>query len=244
MVPASNKGAGKSTIVMALALGLCASTAVLARQKNLSDFVKRGAKQARIRITLKGQDHDHVISRSFSILDNSSTWKLNGVNATLDQVKDLMLLLNVQVDNLCQFLPQDRVADFAKMDPQNLLLETQRAAGGLDMLHAHQQLIELGRFFRDLKSVKDDEEGQIKVLKEKNEMVERDVQRWRQRQEILKLNVLLETALICKQFEDGMCEKGVSEWRMSASRAKRDVLSISRVNLFHLTSKKDRRSYI
>ena len=68
-------------------------------------------------------------------------------------------------------------------------------------------LIVLIKVFKDLKSVKDEEEGQIVVLKEKNEMVERDVQRWRQRQEILKLNVLLETALICKKFEDGMMEQ-------------------------------------
>lgn len=32
---------------------------------------------------------------------------------------------NIQVENLCQFLPQDRVQDFAKMNAQELLDSTQ-----------------------------------------------------------------------------------------------------------------------
>lgn len=32
---------------------------------------------------------------------------------------------NIQVDNLCQFLPQDRVQDFTKMNAQELLHNTQ-----------------------------------------------------------------------------------------------------------------------
>ena len=35
--------------------------------------------------------------------------------------------LNIQVGNLCQFLPQDKVADFAKMNQQELLENTEKA---------------------------------------------------------------------------------------------------------------------
>ncbi|MPC36506.1 Structural maintenance of chromosomes protein 5 [Portunus trituberculatus] len=42
--------------------------------------------------------------------------------------------LNIQVDNLCQFLPQDRVVAFAKMNSQNLLMATQKAVGECDCL--------------------------------------------------------------------------------------------------------------
>jgi uncharacterized protein (UPF0179 family) len=37
--------------------------------------------------------------------------------------------LNIQVDNLCQFLPQDKVADFSKMNPQLLLENTEKCVG-------------------------------------------------------------------------------------------------------------------
>ena len=35
--------------------------------------------------------------------------------------------LNIHVNNLCQFLPQDKVADFAKMSSKELLDSTERA---------------------------------------------------------------------------------------------------------------------
>jgi hypothetical protein len=33
---------------------------------------------------------------------------------------------NVQLDNLCQFLPQDKVVEFARLNPQQLLEETEK----------------------------------------------------------------------------------------------------------------------
>jgi len=47
----------------------------------------------------------------------------------VQQVEDLVNKLNIQVDNLCQFLPQDRVADFSKMNPQLLLENTEKCVG-------------------------------------------------------------------------------------------------------------------
>jgi chromosome segregation ATPase len=35
--------------------------------------------------------------------------------------------LNIQVANLCQFLPQEKVAEFARMNPQELLENTEKA---------------------------------------------------------------------------------------------------------------------
>lgn len=43
------------------------------------------------------------------------------------QVEELVASLNIQVSNLCQFLPQDRVADFVKMSNTELLTNTMQA---------------------------------------------------------------------------------------------------------------------
>jgi hypothetical protein len=51
--------------------------------------------------------------------------------------------LNIQVENLCQFLPQDKVASFAAMNSTTLLRETERAVGGQEMVDLHDQLVEL-----------------------------------------------------------------------------------------------------
>ena len=43
------------------------------------------------------------------------------------KVEEMVNRLNIQVSNLCQFLPQDKVADFAKMTSQELLVNTEKA---------------------------------------------------------------------------------------------------------------------
>ena len=51
--------------------------------------------------------------------------------------------MNIRVDNLCQFLPQDKVTQFSKMTPQELLESTQMAIGMHDLHGKHEKLIEL-----------------------------------------------------------------------------------------------------
>jgi chromosome segregation ATPase len=43
------------------------------------------------------------------------------------QVEELVSRLNIQVGNLTQFLPQEKVADFAKMSESELLENTEKA---------------------------------------------------------------------------------------------------------------------
>ena len=43
------------------------------------------------------------------------------------QVEELVSRLNIQVGNLTQFLPQEKVADFAKMSQAEMLENTEKA---------------------------------------------------------------------------------------------------------------------
>jgi chromosome segregation ATPase len=47
------------------------------------------------------------------------------------QIEEFTASLNIQINNLCQFLPQDKVADFAKMTQQELLENTERAVSAM-----------------------------------------------------------------------------------------------------------------
>jgi len=54
--------------------------------------------------------------------------------------------LGVQVDNLCTFLPQEKVGQFTQLNPQQLLLETEKAlcgANGSPLHKLHEELITL-----------------------------------------------------------------------------------------------------
>jgi len=50
------------------------------------------------------------------------------------QVEQLVANLGIQVGNLCQFLPQEKVTDFARMTPQELLENTEKAVRIPDLI--------------------------------------------------------------------------------------------------------------
>lgn len=61
------------------------------------------------------------------------------------------LVLSIYVCS--SFLPQDRVSEFARMTPQQLLRETQRAAGDENLTKWHDTLIEAGKSLGTLQAV-------------------------------------------------------------------------------------------
>lgn len=52
-------------------------------------------------------------------------------------------LFKFQVDNLCQFLPQDKVQEFSKLSNHDLLSETERSVGDPKLIEYHNKLKEL-----------------------------------------------------------------------------------------------------
>lgn len=148
-------GTGKSSIACALCIGLGWPPSLLGRASELKAFVKNGCEEGFIEIELKGPlgKPNLVIRRHLNAADNKSIWKLNGAETTQKEVQMRVQALNVQVDNLCTFLPQDKVSSFAQMTPQQLLRETQKAAGNPNLTKWHEILIEGGKALRTLDDV-------------------------------------------------------------------------------------------
>ncbi|CAG8496460.1 5616_t:CDS:2, partial [Ambispora gerdemannii] len=167
-------GTGKSTIVCAIALGLGWNTSLLGRAKEISDFIKHGAVIAEIEIELKCPDKNVVINRKIKKEKNSTSWKIDGQKATHREVNKRITELNIQVDNLCQFLPQDKVNEFAQLSPSELLIQTQKAVGEKSLIEYHQKLIKLREEEKSLlMSAKADRE-QMENLEKRNSVLERD----------------------------------------------------------------------
>nr|CAD7408937.1 unnamed protein product [Timema poppensis] len=134
-------GTGKSSIVCAILLGLKTKPKVLGRGGNLTSFVKTSCSSATIEIELLNlQGKNYIIKRVIIAKDGSSKWFLNGDEKSSKEIEDLATKLKLQVDNLCQFLPQDRVQDFARMDHHELLINTIKCVGSDGMLEDLEQL--------------------------------------------------------------------------------------------------------
>ena len=69
--------------------------------------MKHGANKAVVEIELfNPTGHNHTIRREIHKQANRSNWELNGSHSTMNEVKKLVERLNIQIGNLCQFLPQ------------------------------------------------------------------------------------------------------------------------------------------
>ncbi|XP_041278107.1 structural maintenance of chromosomes protein 5 isoform X2 [Onychostruthus taczanowskii] len=100
-------GTGKSSIVCAICLGLAGKPAFLGRADKIGLFVKQGCMKGIVEIELFKSPDNIVITREIYVMNNASVWFINGKAATLKTVEEKIAALNIQVDNLCQFLPQE-----------------------------------------------------------------------------------------------------------------------------------------
>lgn len=128
---------------------------MLGRASDLSAFVKHGYQQGYVEIELKGKigTKNLVVRRNITGKGNTSAWILGGKSSTKSDVDKKVAELGVQVGNLCSFLPQDRVNEFAKLKPEELLVETQKVAGHEKLTTWHERLIEMGKELKELKEV-------------------------------------------------------------------------------------------
>lgn len=223
-------GTGKSTIVCAIALGLGWKPAVLGRAKDIASYVKQGCDEGWIEIELKGfiGEENVVIRRSIHRKDNTSEYRLNNKKVTAKEVNDKVAEFDVNVDNLCCFLPQDKVADFARMDPARLLVETEHAAGDPNLSKWHDNLNILGTNCRELRDkLKEDQQEQAH-LEQRNQTLSRDVERYEQRRrledEIAQLNLQVPVA----EYEEA---RGIyTEKRNVRDRCKKELEQLKRLN--------------
>lgn len=224
-------GTGKSTIVCAIALGLGWKPGVLGRAKDVASYVKQGTDKGWIEIELKaplGQNRNIVIKRFIERDSNSSDWHINGKKATAKDVQAAVGQFDVSLDNLCCFLPQDRVADFARLDPASLLVETQRAAGHKDLSKWHGQLIEWDKRYRDLnETIKVEKEHRLN-LEQRNAVAERDVTRYEQRRRIKEEVEMLQLQIPFAQYK--IAKEKYDELKTLRNEKKQERDALRKVN--------------
>ncbi|KIK95336.1 hypothetical protein PAXRUDRAFT_25548 [Paxillus rubicundulus Ve08.2h10] len=197
-------GTGKSSIACAICLGLNWSPSILGRASELSSFVKNDKETGYIEIELKGAkgQQNLVIRRNLSAKSRSSTFTLNGQSSTGKEVSIHMAKLNVQVGNLCSFLPQDKVSQFAQMTPQQLLRETQRAAGDIHLTKWHDTLISSGKELKSLQECIKGDQELLTTMEDRNAQLERDVARFQERKRIENEVSVLEVLIPVNEYHE------------------------------------------
>lgn len=174
-------GSGKSTFVCAVCIGLGGKLANLGKESMTTDgFIKDNENDGYIELELKGKEENtSVVVRTILHRKSKTEWMIDGVLVNESSMKKLMRSFNIQLDNLCQFLPQDRVSKFADLKPEELLREIEKCYKDGELLDEHLNIIQLqGNVNEQEKRVEEDKK-RLEELRVKNKSLKENVEKHR-----------------------------------------------------------------
>jgi chromosome segregation ATPase len=180
-------GTGKSSLVCAICLGLGYSSNVLGRASAFGEFVKHGKDEAGIEVELqKLPEHSQnpIVGLSIRREDNGRKFTINGQKASHREIQKLMRSFRIQIDNLCQFLPQDKVAEFAALTPIELLEKTLHAAAPEEMISWRAQLKDHFKLQKDTEHNGEKIREELRKMEARQQVLQADVEKLRERKAI------------------------------------------------------------
>jgi len=217
-------GTGKSTLLCAICLGLGGQPPLLGRADDVRLFIMHQRDTAVIELELEGNSSftsnndefdlksSHVIKRVLDRREGSTSARSRGLGAskyfidnkptTLTKVKQLVAAFGIQIENLCTFLPQDKVGNFSGFSPQQLLVETQKACLPR-RYETHQRLIELEQQLAKSTVNLSTVQNQLELLNQEQQSLEQQKHLLEQRQEALQLKTKLEQKRAWVEFDEG-----------------------------------------
>lgn len=181
-------GTGKSSIVNAVCIVFGGKLGLLGRSGDLGSFVRHGSREASVEVWIFDPDQPgelQRVKRQFDT-DGKSEFFIAGKKCTVSAVTALSRRYDVQLDNLSQFMPQEKIAEFVNVKPQELLNITIRSLGGTERVEKYKELITVDTNLSN--SVKRIQQLVEKIddLKARNEACHAEVQAFREQRDIKK----------------------------------------------------------
>ncbi|KAI1351296.1 P-loop containing nucleoside triphosphate hydrolase protein [Xylaria sp. FL0043] len=220
-------GTGKSSLVCAICLGLGYHPKHLGRASHVGEFVKHGEESATIEVELQKRPNDRanpIIRVQINREDNGRRWWLNGRESTHKAIQELTRKLRIQIDNLCQFLPQDKVAEFAGLTPTRLLEETLRAAAPEEILDWQMQLKNLHKDHREMKTQVENCSEILKNHESRQQGLQADVNRLHEREAIQQKVEDLKSARAVAEYNDKRLKYSDAKRRVKDAKQKLEDL--------------------
>ncbi|XP_006152539.1 structural maintenance of chromosomes protein 5 isoform X6 [Tupaia chinensis] len=214
-------GTGKSSIVCAICLGLAGKPAFMGRADKVGFFVKRGCSKGMIEIELFRASGNLVITREIDVAKNQSFWFINKKSTTQKVVEEQVAALNIQVSNLCQFLPQDKVGEFAKLSKIELLEATEKSIGPPEMHRYHCELKNFREKEKQLETSCKEKTEYLEKMVQRNERYKQDVERFYERKRHLDLIEMLEAKRPWVEYENVRQE--YEEVKLARDQVKEEV---------------------
>lgn len=152
---------------------------------------------------------------------NQSFWFINKKSTTQKVVEEQVAALNIQVGNLCQFLPQDKVGEFAKLSKIELLEATEKSIGPPEMHRYHCELKNFREKEKQLETLCKEKTEYLEKMVQRNERYKQDVERFYERKRHLDLIEMLEAKRPWVEYENVRQE--YEEVKLARDRVKDEV---------------------
>ncbi|XP_073908118.1 structural maintenance of chromosomes protein 5 isoform X2 [Castor canadensis] len=236
-------GTGKSSIVCAICLGLAGKPAFMGRADKVGFFVKRGCSRGMVEIELFRTSGNLVITREIDVAKNQSLWFINKKSTTQKVVEEQVSALNIQVGNLCQFLPQDKVGEFAKLSKIELLEATEKSVGPPEMYRYHCELKNFREKEKQLETSCKEKTEYLEKMVQRNERYKQDVDRFYERKRHLDLIEMLEAKRPWVEYENVRQE--YEEVKLVRDQVKEEIrkLKDGQIPITHRIEEIDRQRY-
>uniref|UniRef100_A0A8C7H6A6 Structural maintenance of chromosomes protein 5 n=1 Tax=Oncorhynchus kisutch TaxID=8019 RepID=A0A8C7H6A6_ONCKI len=210
-------GTGKSSIVCAICLGLAGKTTNLGRGDKVGLYVKRGCNKGSVEIKLYKAGGNLVINREMHVENNQSVWLLNGRHSSQKAVEEVKAL-QIQVSNLCQFLSQEKVGEFAKMTKIELLEATEKSVGPPEIKFNGVLVLFFGRMCARKKA------SALEKFKQRKERNKHGVERYYEKKRHLDMIKMLDKKKPWVEYETACNElEGVKKEREDAKKQLKTV---------------------
>lgn len=197
-----------------MCLGLGGEPRHLGRADDAREFIAHGKDKALVEIEVaphEGKER-HIFRR---VIDRnkgsekgrgkgSSTFFVNGEQTNIKEIRSIVSqVYNISIDNLCTFLPQDRVGSFSGFNSKQLLEETEKSlSGSQHLFETHQTLIKLEAEFLTGDNNVDAIQKRLRALEVDFASMEREKQRMQERQQALDNIDLLEKKIIWLKYDE------------------------------------------
>uniref|UniRef100_A0A4W5NZ89 Structural maintenance of chromosomes protein 5 n=1 Tax=Hucho hucho TaxID=62062 RepID=A0A4W5NZ89_9TELE len=213
-------GTGKSSIICVICLGLAGKTTILGRGDKVGLYVKRGCNKGSVESKFYKAGGNLVINREIHVENNQSVWMLNGRHSSQKAVEEVKAL-QIQVSNLCQFLPQEKVGEFAKMTKIELLEATEKSVGPPEMYEFH---CKLKTFRTEERELEVSTASALEKFKQRNERNKHDVERYYEKKRHLDMIKMLDKKKPWVEYETARNElEGVKKEREDAKKQLKTV---------------------
>lgn len=191
-------GTGKSTFVCAVCIGLNGKLSNLGKESMTTDgFIKDNKNFAEINLELKSFNNElnKSITITTKLFRNKKTqWEINFKSVSENEIKKFLKSYNIQLDNLCQFLPQDRVSKFADLKSEDLLKEIERSYKNGELLDDHYNIIKIQNLINQDEKILEESTNNLLDLKNKNNLLKDKVDKHRHfiklKKELEKTNMI------------------------------------------------------